>query len=228
MYNKTLKNKAIKLRKEGFTYSYISSELSVAKSTLSVWLKGINFIPNTLTLEMREKNNRKFTQIKRIDKVVSMSKAYDFARDKIADFSKRDLFILGIGIYIGEGSKVGNFIRIANSDPRIIRFSMIWLKECFQLSNSNFRIRIHMYPDNDEDKVLKFWMKSLDVNKNMFYSSSFDHRSNKSGKNKGTLLYGTAHLSVVSNGDKNFGVLLHRKILASIDFVLKTSKAGMV
>lgn len=221
MYTQVIKDKAIKLRKDGFSYSRISSQLSIAKSTLSLWLKDISFIPNDLIIDKIKGSNRKLIQAKRIDKVMSLSKASDFAENKVGEISERDLFMLGIGVYIGEGSKVGDFIRIANSDPRIIIFSMIWLKKCFRLSNSNFKIRIHMYPDNNENEVIKFWAKALKVKKDIFYTSSFDRRLNKKLKNKNTLPYGTAHLSVVSNGDKNLGVLLHRKILASIDFVLK-------
>ena len=221
MYTQTIKDKAIRLRTEGFSYTYISSQLSIAKSTLSLWLKDVSFIPNKLTRDRMQESNRKLTELKRVDKIASLSKAFDFAENNIGKITERDLFMLGIGVYIGEGSKIGNFIRIANSDPRIIKFSIKWLKKSFGLSDSNFKIRIHMYPDNNENKVIKFWMKSLGVKKKAFYPSSFDRRSNKKLKNKNTLPYGTAHLSVVSNGDKNFGVLLHRKILASIDSVLK-------
>jgi hypothetical protein len=221
MHTRELKYKAIKLREEGFSYSYISSNLVVAKSTLSVWLKDIKFIPNKLIIDKIDESNRKLVEIKRVDKLNSMSQAFDFAEESVGKLTLRDLFILGIGIYIGEGSKVGNFIRIANSDPRIIKFAIKWFKECFDLKDSNFKLRIHMYPDNNEEKVIKFWMNVLKVKKDAFYSSSLDRRANKQKKNKSTLPYGTAHLSVVSNGNKDFGVLLHRKILASIDSVLK-------
>lgn len=221
MYINLIREKAIKLRKEGFSYLYISKELSIAKSTLSLWLRDIVFIPNKLMIKEKLESNRKFNEIKRVDKVRSMSEAFDFAKNNIGRLSKRDLFVIGIGIYIGEGSKVGNFIRVANSDPRIIRFIMFWFKRCFGLSSKNFKIRIHMYPDNNEKEVIDFWIKTLKVKRDAFYPPSFDCRQNKKSKNRSTLPYGTAHLSVVSNGDKSLGVLLHRKILASIDFVLK-------
>ncbi len=221
MYTREIKNKAIDLRRDGHSFSHISSELGVAKSTLSLWLRDISFLPNKIMLETTEINARKLIKTKKIDKMWSLAKAFDFADKNVGELSDRDLFILGIGIYIGEGSKVGNFVRIANSDPRIIRLSMKWFKKCFGLSDENFRIRIHVYPDNDENKVLNFWVKALNVKREVFYPSSLDKRTNKSRKNKNTLPYGTAHLSVVSNGKKDFGVLLHRKILASIDSVLK-------
>jgi hypothetical protein len=61
----------------------------------------------------------------------------------------------------------------------------------------------------------------LNIKKEAFYRSLFDNRLNKKRKNKNILPYGTAHLSIVSDGNKDIGTLLHRKILASIDSVLK-------
>ena len=95
-----------------------------------------------------------------------------------------------------------------------------WLKKGFGLSDRNFRVRIHAYPDTDTEKAISFWMKELDICKDSFYPFSIDKRTGKSQRNSRVLPYGTAHLSVVSNGVKDHGVLLHRKILATIDRVL--------
>ncbi len=221
MYSHHKKEEAIKLRKEGYAYSYISQKLSIAKSTLSIWLSGVSFIPNDWTKEMISQGQKKSIDYKRVDKARSINNALGYALEKVGNLSERDIFILGIGIYIGEGSKTGNMIRIVNSDPRIIQFAMKWFKTCFGLTNSNFKIRIHMYPDNNAKDVLDFWMKHLKLNKKHFHIPYTDIRLDKKPKKRNVLPFGTAHLSVVSNGDKNLGVLLQRKILASIDHVLK-------
>ena len=220
MYSSTKKAEAIKLRKEGNSYNYISSKISVAKSTLSVWLKGVPFVPNELMKEARLENNTRLTNISRVDKAVSLRKATEYAQNNMESLDHRDIFIFGLGIYLGEGSKTGNITRIVNSDPRIIKFSMKWFRECFGLTNDNFRVRIHMYPDNDEKEVINYWMKILDLRRKAFQPSYIDVRRNKKRDRKGVLPYGTAHLGVVSNGNKDFGALLQRKILATIDRVL--------
>jgi orotate phosphoribosyltransferase-like protein len=46
----SIKKEAIRLRKKGRSYNEISKELGVAKSTLSLWLKGI-----PLTSEQRKR-----------------------------------------------------------------------------------------------------------------------------------------------------------------------------
>jgi D-alanyl-D-alanine carboxypeptidase len=58
MYKNSIKENAIKLRKEGNSYSFISAKLSIAKSTLSNWLKNIEFMPNDLF------NKNAFTNVK--------------------------------------------------------------------------------------------------------------------------------------------------------------------
>ena len=220
MYFQSKKEEAIKLRKEGNSYDYISSRISVAKSTLSAWLKDISFLPNELMVENRLRNINNIVSIKRVDKALSFRKATDYAKEKVKGLLERDVFMFGLGIYLGEGSKTASVTRVVNSDPRIIKFTMMWLKNCFGLTKKNFRIRLHMYPDNDENEVISYWMKTLKIERKFFQPSYIDVRLNKKKNRKGVLPYGTAHLGVVSNGNKDLGVLLQRKIIASIDFVL--------
>ena len=223
MHSPIKKNEAIKLRKEGNSYAFISSNISVSKSTLSEWLKGVPFVPNETVKNNILENNRHIANFSRVDKAVSVKKASDYARGKIRNLSDRDIFIFGLGIYLGEGSKTGSLTRIVNSDPRIVKFSMVWLKKCFGITDANFRVRIHMYPDNNESEVIKFWMRALGLKRESFQPSYVDVRLNKKKDRRGVLPYGTAHLSVVSNGVKDFGVLLQRKIIASIDLALEKS-----
>lgn len=221
MHISSKKLEAIKLRNEGYSYAYISSKLGVAKSTLSLWLKGVSFIPNLYTKEIITQGQKKSLTSKRVDKARSIQTAVEYADKNIATISEKELLFLGIGIYIGEGSKTGGIVRIVNSDPRIVRFMIKWFKTCFGLSNSNFKVRIHMYPDNNANTALNFWKRELKLPREAFHVPYVDKRVNKKLKKKNILPYGTAHLSVVGNGDKNNGVLLHRKILASIDRVLR-------
>lgn len=220
MYKQSIKNKAIKLRKEGNSYSFISAEISVAKSTLSEWLKSVTFLPNEITRHNKLDNINNLINIKRSDKARSFKKAFEYGYKKVGKLSRRDVFMLGLGLYVGEGSKTANQIRIVNSDPRIIKFAIRWFKDSFGLTNDNFRVRLHIYPDNDEVKAVDFWANCLNIKKVFFQSSHVDIRTDKKRNRKGTLPYGTAHLGIVGKGNKNFGVLLQRKILASIDFAI--------
>ncbi len=216
----------VKLRKEGYSYSYIQKQTGVSKSTLSDWLSKLPYKPNKETLDKIVRARLMANQAQRDKKIDSLRRAHEIALKDIGKFTKRDLFILGIGIYIGEGSKTTNSIRITNSDQQIIKTSIAWFKKCFHLQNNNFSIRIHLYPDTNQGKALDFWSKETGLPKSSFLKTVIDTRTDKKRKNKGKLPYGTAHLSIKGGGDKNLGSLFSRRILSLIEIVHKN--AGVV
>ena len=93
MYKQSVKERAIELRKQGNSFAFISSELNVAKSTLSVWLKGINFIPNEIYVNNVLQNTNRLLEIKRVDKMLSLKEANSYAYINIGKINKRDNFI---------------------------------------------------------------------------------------------------------------------------------------
>ncbi|HEY4511396.1 MAG TPA: hypothetical protein VJH55_00985 [Candidatus Paceibacterota bacterium] len=220
MIKTSLKNKALSLRKEGYSYSFIVEQVRISKSTLSYWLASLPYKPNEMMLAKMKKARIASGLAKSKIRLESVSEAKKQAKAEIGQLSERDLFMLGIGLYLGEGSKNNNQIRIINSDPKIIRLAIRWFREVCRLKNENFRIRIHIYPDCSPNECRKFWSKETGISESSFYECYTDRRVNKkivSGK----LPYGTAHLTVKSNGKKEFGVFLSRKIMGWIEEVLK-------
>jgi len=215
-----LKIKAIELRKAGYPYQYILSQIKVSKSTLSNWLTNVPYTPNETTLKHISRARDMALKTIQENKLASIETAKKEAENYLGRMNQRDLFILGLGIYIGEGTKTQNLVRIVNSDPRIIKIMIRWFKEVCGLDDSNLRPRLHIYPDTNKHNAVRFWSKELSLNEAVFQKPCVDKRSNKSIKGKGKLPYGTLHLSVVSNGRKEFGVYLFRKICSWIDCVL--------
>lgn len=157
------KKKSLKLRSGGYSYNYISQKLDVPKSTLSNWFKDLPFTQNKVTAEAVVNSQQKAISASRSDRIFSLVKAKEYAEQNIKSLSVREIFLIGMGIYIGEGSKAYNTTRIVNSDPRTVRFAILWLKKCFGLSEENIKIRIHIYPDSNEKLTLEFWMDQLDL-----------------------------------------------------------------
>ena len=50
MHELSIREKALALRKDGFSYTYISSKTGLSKSTLSGWLAEIPYAPNKETI----------------------------------------------------------------------------------------------------------------------------------------------------------------------------------
>jgi len=221
MRDKTIKNKVFDLRNKGYSYNLIAGKLGISKSTLSCWLKDVPFSPNSLVLK-RIKNgpyiSGQKSHKKRVDKILEIRK---LAKKELGIISKRDLWMIGIGLYIGEGSKTYETIRIINSDPQVITLAIKWFRNICNLEIKNITIAIHLYPDNDVKKCLKFWSKTTGLPTKQFRKTQIDRRLDKSNKKKRKLPYGTAHLNIISNGNIKHGVNLHRKITGWIEGVLE-------
>ncbi len=220
MYFPEIKQKAIKLRNEGYSYNYIVKHVPVSKSTLSEWLRDVEFTPNTHTLETIGKAHLASGVYKRNLKIKSLEKAALQAKHDIGNISDRDVMMLGLGIYIGEGGKSFDITKITNSDPKIIKFSIKWFMKSFGISMKQFKIRLHIYPDNNEKECIEYWSKYTGVPTTQFFKTSIDRRTNKKISNTRKLPFGTAHMTVQGLGNKEFGSYLHRRIMAWINRVL--------
>ncbi|MEK7140702.1 MAG: hypothetical protein AAB815_02850 [Patescibacteria group bacterium] len=217
----TIREDVFNLRKEGNSYNYISQKTGISKSTLSAWLSSVSYTPNQATIDRIGKARAASGRVKARMKMASIEKAGEEAKKDIGEISKRDLFMLGIGIYIGEGTKTHNIVRVINADPKIIKFIITWFEKVCGLSKENFRIRLHLYPDNRVKQSVKFWSNASGIPFRQFHKTYIDIRKNKKMFKRGKLPYGTAHLSIRSNGKKEFGVFLARKINGWIKEVLK-------
>jgi hypothetical protein len=220
MYHQEMKQRVISLRKDGYSYNYITEHTHIPKSTLSEWLQDIPFHPNKHTIETIGNARIASGIYKHNLKIESLNEAKIEAKKDIGDLSRRDIMMLGLGMYIGEGSKTMNMTRISNTDPLIIRFTIKWLEKSFGIEKKNLKIRLHLYPDNNEKESIEYWSKEVGISIDQFFKSSIDRRTNKKMSNEGKSPHGTAHLSVRSMGNKKFGAYLHRLIMAWINEVL--------
>jgi hypothetical protein len=217
----SLKEKAIEHRKQGYSYNMISEKLGLAESTLRDWLKEIPYEPNKEVIARIGKGRAKAAQTKHNQKLANIYQVKALAKRELGKLTKRDLWLLGIGLYLGEGSKSSKEnVRVINSNPEIIKFAVNWFREICGLKNENFTLAIHTYPDNNIRATINYWSKVTGIPKKQFGKTQIDRRTNKSGRKKRKLPYGTAHLTVRANRKKEFGVNLHRRIMCWIEAVL--------
>jgi len=153
---------------------------------------------------------------KMFDNIQEMEK---LAKKDIGKLNKRDLFLLGIGLYLGDGDKTHENIRFVNSDPETIRIMAKWFREICGFKTENFRPRIHLYPDTNIQKTITYWSNLINVPKEQFIKTQVDRRIDKSNKKKRKLPYGTLHLQVNSCGKKELGRSFHRRIMGWIKTV---------
>jgi len=215
-----LYKEAVDLRKDGYTYSYINKKLGIGKSTLSYWLSEIPFKPNKEMVIKIGKARAKSAECKNKIKRDSIKNAEKWAKNKLQNFSTRDLMIFGLGIYAGEGTKSQDTVRIVNSNPDIIKFSIKWFK-LFDIDSENFSLTIHAYPDSSEKELIKYWLDITRLPLKCFKKTQIDRRNNKIKSKLGKLPFGTLHVTIKANGNKELGVILSRRIKALSDLLLK-------
>lgn len=213
----TIRAKAVQYRKRGYSYGMIVKKLGLPKSTLSNWLKELPYSPNKAVVRRIGLARSKSAQYKNRQKLASIKEARNLARKEIGAFTKRDFLIFGTSLYLGEGSKSAEVVQISNSNPRVIRFMVKWLEKVCGLKKVNFIIELHLYPDNNIEKSVAYWSKMTGVPEGQFSKTQIDKRQNKSLSKVGKLPYGTARLTVKSFGAKQFGVILHRRIMGWIE-----------
>lgn len=223
MRDRDIRSRAVALRRHGYSYNLISQKLDVAKSTLSHWLREVPYSPNVQVLHRIKAGPAKSAEKRHNQKVAEILMIKREARKEIGVFSSRDLWFFGLGIYLGEGMKLYETIRVANSDPRVIRAAIKWLETISNAKRENFLLRIHLYPDNNIRRCLRHWSDKTGIPLSQFSKTQFDRRMNKSPKKHRILPYGTAHLTLRANGDPELGVKLHRRIIGWLEASLNNT-----
>lgn len=224
----SLKEKAIYYRKKGYSYNMIGQKIGVGKSTLSDWLNKIPFSPNKKVIErigLAKLKSALFRHNQKMNEIAEMKK---LAKEELGEITDRDLWILGIGLYLGEGSKSYETLGFSNSDPEVIKILVAWFKKNCHLKNKNFNPFIHAYPDNDIKKTINYWSRITKIPKKQFGKTYIDRRTNKLSVKRKTLPYGTIDLRIRSCGEKEFGKRLHRRIMGWIESATDQINAGMV
>lgn len=160
------KEKAIELRRKGYSYSEILKQVPVAKSSLSLWLKSVGLSKR----QEQRLTEKKLAAMKRgwearhRQKVEITEQIKKEAKEEIGKISKRDLWIAGIALYWGEGAKErrhGALARLDNSDPELIKLYLKWLLDVCGVAKKEiyFRISLHESAKDRLGEVKKYWLE---------------------------------------------------------------------
>jgi hypothetical protein len=215
----TIKQRAISYREQGYSYNMIKEKLNVgiAKSTLSIWLKDVQFTPNEQVIARIQFAKRKLILAAQKRGLLAQrfrEKIRQEARREIVSVSRENLWYIGTALYLAEGGKKQKQIQITNSDPNVIKVIMKWLITVCKVDLSNIRAAVHIYPDIKENEAIKFWSRITKLPKNQFQKTIVDKRIKKSRMKHGFLPYGTLSVRV------NKGGVLFEKIAGWIEGIV--------
>ncbi len=190
----------------------IEEKLGVARSTMSYWFKDQPYMPNKRALARMKAGPQKIGQLRHLRRIEEVQAMMKLGAKELGILSERDIMLLGIGLYIGEGAKTSGRLRLSNSNPDVIRLGIAWLKKSCGITNKNLSVRLHIYPDNDPDECLAYWQNITGLDKSAFQRTTIDTRANKQALHRRSLPYGTAHVSVIAAGDPEKGTKLFRRV----------------
>jgi hypothetical protein len=215
-----LRKKADLLRQEGYSYKIIEEKLGIARSTLSYWFKDQVFTPNQEVLIRLKAGPAKAGEQRHKARLKEIAEQLQQGSQEVGQLSARERWLVGIGIYIGEGAKTTETTRISNADPAVISLAVRWLLHSCNMQPENLSVRLHLYPDNNEEECLHYWEKVTGLSRKNFRSSSIDRRPGKQLTKVRRLPYGTAHVTVLSRGDPAKGRRFYRKLNGWMQAVL--------
>lgn len=162
------KTKAIRLRKEGFSYREILRQVPVAKSTLSLWLRavGLSKKQKQRLTEKRLSAGRRGAEARRNWRIINTKNAYAEAKKEATAVFNRELWLAGVMLYWAEGSKqkatnVSQSVKFSNSDPLMIRLFLKWLTTICKIEESDIYCELYIHRNSDIKKAVKFWNKRL-------------------------------------------------------------------
>lgn len=170
MVKAALRDKARELRCQGQSVNKIAELLGVSKSSISLWVRDIQLTVdqkesldeskrvNAARLQTGGPDGKPFSEVNR-EKGVQQRALYQLAGREYAKRGER-LHRIACILYWAEGAKARNSVIFVNSDPNMMLLFMRFLRECLNVPDEKFRLRLHCHtPDTKEhDRMKKYWL----------------------------------------------------------------------
>jgi len=182
------KKQAIGLRSQGLSYKEIRKTVSVSKSTLSRWCRDVIMSPTQLEklqqkrLKGAERGRIAGAKKQQFERIKRTKRLLEEGKKEVGKLNKRDRFIAGIGLYLGDGVKGDTEIGFSNSSPVIIKFMVNWLREFCLIPEKKFRGQIWIHDDQSELEAREYWSKLTSIPFDQFHKSYI--AKNKIGSKK--------------------------------------------
>ncbi len=184
---KIVKDRAINLRKKGYSLSEISDLVDISKNTAYHWVKDIRLTKNQRArlkrkeIECGRRGLAKALKINR-DRIVKWQEGLRHRTEKFKTIlnKKSDIAKLLCGVlYLCEGAKYPSSRQLifGSTDSKTIRTFLCLLRNNFNIDEGKFRCRImHRYDQNGKT-LSKYWSNLTKIPLSQFYRSYKDKRT---------------------------------------------------
>jgi hypothetical protein len=160
-----LRSAARELRTRGLDLEEIASQLGVAKSSASLWVRDMP-IPARLSYEERRSRAaagvNRYWEAERPAREARRAAERDAAATEMGDLSIREVLIAGAMAYWCEGAKDKPYSRrgrviFINSDPALIQFFLTFL-DAAGVAREDLVFRVYIHETADVEATQRFWM----------------------------------------------------------------------
>ena len=208
------KVRAIKLRRKGYSIKEIAESLHVSKGSVSIWCQNISLTSQQIK-RLKEKQvrsgdvGRQIGANKNKEKRLGVIRGHRNAAIKIiSTLSQRDILLLGIGLYWGEGVKSrSGMASLVNSDPDIIRLGKVWFEMCLGVTTASFRPYIYISEAHSsrQSKIIQYWSRETGIGAHKFKVIILKSKPKKIYNNHDTY-HGVLSLRIVKSTDLKYRI----------------------
>ena len=174
------KIKARKLRKKGESIKKIANLLNISTSTVSLWCRDVE-LTNIQIDNLRKRQTDPFYG-KRLNYYLKKKKEFNLKLfnlkkegiNSIGKLTKKEIFLIGVALYWGEGFKKDSLAGLATLDINIAKFFIFWLSKSFNIRSKDLLLRVTAYKSKIKD-LEKFWSKELKIPVSQFSKPFFQN-----------------------------------------------------
>lgn len=164
-YNQKIVQAVREDRKNGLSIKKLEKKFKIPDSTISRWVRDI---PSSSKMFNLARKKEQFLK----SEFHNLSSKYIINNE----LSK----ILISLMYWCEGSKYpsSNFVAFANSDYKLIKTFLNFLRQSFEINESKIKIHLQIHSTHNKDKIIEFWSDLLQVPKYQFYKPTITKPTN--------------------------------------------------
>ncbi len=208
------KYSAQNLRRSGMSIREIAKTVGVSKGSVSLWCKNISLTAaqkqelRTVAVAAGAAGRLKGAQKNRQLKIDALRETESQGRLLTQKLSSREALLVGVALYWGEGSKVGQ-LSFINSDKDMVLFMYRWFRFALNVAEKDFMPRIYINQSHQSRKsvIESYWSNLTGIPIDQFRSTVFINRDSKKRFGNHDTYYGLLSLRVRNSTRLKYRIL---------------------
>lgn len=174
----SLKEKALNLRKKGYSIKEIAGTLNVSQSTSSLWVREVSL--NKGAKRRLEKRRLLgyykaglFWKRRREEESEKYRKTALRVMNKIKKDSCHTKVYCALLYWCEGGKNSENVVSFVNSDPNLIGAFLVLLRKSFKVEEKKLRALMYLHDYHKEKKQKKFWAGITGISEDQFQKTYY-------------------------------------------------------